>query len=394
MTVVTTTQTSAPKHSVDVSIDGVGVDYSSIAKVEVSLRENEHDLVTLVLMGISPLAITDYVDRPIKVTVKVPYGEGFTFCGYVNHVNPTHKVSSGKANRSLFQEAHLYCLGASSRMRGKTNRVWNDFKVKGMVEEFSRIYNFSYSCPDSSPVLPRMVQRNMSDWEALTRACAQSGLAVNVHGTEIHVWDPVHPIRYGAPSANLTTIETKEKSSTMPGRIMEFDGTFGTSHAYGSASAESIAILDDNGMLLKAKTENLMGSSKYGEALETEITNALPMEARSLEDAQRRLRATRAYEDAFVATTTTSGVAGVMPGSAVNIEGFNGDFDGLWLVRSMDMKFNRGHFITEFGLGRSNTGKVYYGQSSLDAYEIAPNPRLDNGKWRTTLRRGHVYSTN
>ncbi|MBU91894.1 MAG: hypothetical protein CL475_05685, partial [Acidobacteria bacterium] len=103
MALLNRVQKEAAPHSVDVSIDGVAVDYTTVERVDIDLRENEHDLATLVLAGISPLSITDYVDRPVKIKIGVSYSEGFTFCGYVNHVKPSHKVTSGRVNGSLFQ---------------------------------------------------------------------------------------------------------------------------------------------------------------------------------------------------------------------------------------------------------------------------------------------------
>ena len=120
----------------------------------------------------------------------------------------------------------------------------------------------------------------------------------------------------------------------------------------------------------------------------------LPVEATSLKDARRKLAATKAYSDAFVATVITTGVAGAIPGSAIRIDGFASEFDGVWLVRSIDMKFNRGHFITEFTLGRSSMGDVYSGYSPLDAYSPAPPPLLQTDRWKASLRRSHVYSAN
>ena len=149
------------------------------------------------------------MNRRIRIRVTVPYSEGYTFVGYITQITPKHNVSSGRADSSLMQEAELHCLGASSTMRGKKNKIWNNFTVLQMVRELSQDYGFSYSCPDnlSCPTIPRMAQRGMSDWQALTKACIQSGLSVNLHGTNIHVWKPNNSVRYGAPSGVLTSVK-------------------------------------------------------------------------------------------------------------------------------------------------------------------------------------------
>ena len=114
-------------------------------------------------------------------------------------------------------------------------------------------------------------------------------------------------------------------------------------------------------------------------------------------DARRKLTATRAYSDAFVAKVSTTGVAGPVPGSVVGVEGFSSDFDGAWLVREMNMKFNDGNFVSEFGLSRSTTGKGYTGLPVLRAYLEPDAPKLVPGKlgtpeWRSSTMRARVYA--
>ena len=126
-------QPSATKHKVSVEIDGVDANiYSAVERVDVSLRQNEHDYTRIVLAGIPAGSVTDYVDRPVMVRIEVPYGEGFTFTGFINHVEPTHKARDGRVEGGLLQEATLTCLGGSAAMRGVKARMWTDFTIKDM----------------------------------------------------------------------------------------------------------------------------------------------------------------------------------------------------------------------------------------------------------------------
>ena len=392
-------QPEAPPH--DIYVDIAGFDPGAIERIDVNLRENEHDHVKFILGGINPLSVTEYVDLPVMVAVDVGYNDGFIFCGYINHVQPTHKAASGRANSSLFQEAWVHCLGASSHMRGKRTKMWDNFRVLRMVQDMSVGYNFSYSCPNNTPVIPRMAQRGESDWATLTQACTSSGLAVNVHGTEIHVWNPQTAVRYGAPSAVLESISVSGGvASKSPGRILEFEGSFGTAWS-GDVNTKTMVLMDKDGGEHTVKSSDLYGTTGYGTALTSALTDTMAVEAQSPEDARRKLVADKAYSDAFTAKVTTTGVAGTIPGSVIGIVGFDSEFDGAWLVREMNMKFNRGHFISEFGLARSTTGSDYTGLPTLMAYDPAPLPKLSevplagaHQRWVTTNRRTHEYSTN
>jgi len=388
-------QPEAPSHRIGVVIDGADVDYSSIERVDISLQENSHDYARVVISGISPLSITDYSNRPIQVTVDAAPSEGFTFCGYVTRIDPSHKVTSGKANRSLFQEAHLHCLGASAVMRGKRNKVWSNFRVVDMVSEMARTHNFSYACPDNTPVVTRKGQSGESDWEILRNVCMSSGLAVNVHGTEIHVWSPYNYIRYGAPYDDLGSVEDDfGVASGARGRILEFTGELGAAKGYyGSADSQSLEFIDTSGRLLSAESSQLLGRTGYGSTALSGLTDSLPGNATSFSAALRMLEANRAYSYAYSATAKTTGVVGPIPGSAVGVNGFKTEIDGNWLVRGLDMHFNRGHFVSTFKLTRDTKGTEYTGLEVLNSYDPAPASTLKSSVWYTVRRRGHKYAS-
>jgi hypothetical protein len=387
-------QPEASPHTRVVEIDGVNAAVlSSVERVDISLRENEHDHATVILAGIGAASVTSYVDRLIRIQIILPDGSSHTFAGSIVSVTPTHKVRDGRANGSLLQEATLSCLGASASMRGKRTRVWQDFSVKDMVSELAIAYQFSYSCPDNTSTIASMSQRGTSDWEALTKACKMSGLAVNIHGTEIHVWDPMSALKHGAPSGVIQTVGTASFSGG-PGRIIEFNGEFGTSHAFGDMTAKSISVLDSDGQLLSVSSSDLLNASPpAGNTITSPLNDSYGADAQSVFAAQRQLKASRAYDNAYVAKVITTGVAGPVPGSALGVEGFNGEFDGLWLVRGMEMKTNRGHFLSEWELSRTTTGATYNNPVILNTYSPAPHPKLESGAWRASTRREHVYSS-
>ena len=390
-------QPSSVVHDLTVEINGVDTSfYSTVERVDISLRQNEHDLATITVGGMSELGVTRYMNLPIRIRVNVPYSEGFTFVGYITQITPTHKVSSGKANDSLLQEATLHCLGASSVMRGKKNKIWSDFNVLGMVKELSQLYSFSYSCPEASscPNIPRLAQRGMSDWEALTKAAINSGLAVNVHGTHIHVWKPDNARQYGAPTGTLTSVSsTAATSFEGPGRIIEFDGKFGSAHAFGDVNVTEATVLDINGNLVTVKDSEI-STNKYGTPIVSTVSDSIAIEAISQEDLTRRLGAINSYSDAFIAEATTTGVAGPLPGSAIGVDGFSSEFDGMWTVRAVNLKFNRGHFVTHWEITRSSLGRTLPKGVSINyAYTPAPAPKMVNNKWKTTLRKTYEYAT-
>ena len=136
-----------------------------------------------------------------------------------------------------------------------------------------------------------------------------------------------------------------------------------------------------------------MAANPAGNTITSPLNDSYGADAQSVFDAQRQLKASRAYADAYVAKAITTGVAGPVPGSAMGVEGFNGEFDGPWLVRGIEMQTNRGHFLTEWELSRSTKGNTRKQAESLHTYQPAPHPKLQSGAWRSSTRRANVYSS-
>jgi hypothetical protein len=193
----------------------------------------------------------------------------------------------------------------------------------------------------------------------------------------------------------LQTVDSSSGTEFAPGKIIEFNGSFGSSSPYGDVNNESIELLDEHGKLLTASTSDLLNTAPAsGTAITSSVADMLAVEAVSLSDARRKLAANRAYSDAYVAEATTTGVAGPVPGSAIGVDGFKSDFDGLWLLRGIDMRTNRGHFLTDWELSRSTSGSTTPRQVELETYDPAPQPLLRSGAWRSSSRRANVYSSN
>jgi len=206
----------------------------------------------------------------------------------------------------------------------------------------------------------------------------------------------MNALKHGAPSGVVQTLDAVADTAISPGRIIEFEGSFGTAHAFGDVNSESISVLDSDGQLLSVSSSDLLNTSPpAGEAITSPLNDSYGADAQSVFAAQRQLKASRAYADAYVAKAITTGVVGPVPGSALGVEGFNGEFDGLWLVRGMEIKTTRpGQFLTEWELSRTTKGATYNNPVILNTYSPAPHPKLQSGAWRASTRREHVYSSN
>ena len=87
---------------VNILLNEVEVDYTSIMGFTMLLDEGKHDMCTIRMSGIQPKHITDYINAAVRVSISNGNGRRQEFCGYVAFVEPTSTTRSGLVNRSPF----------------------------------------------------------------------------------------------------------------------------------------------------------------------------------------------------------------------------------------------------------------------------------------------------
>jgi hypothetical protein len=92
----------------------------------------------------------------------------------------------------------------------------------------------------------------------------------------------------------------------------------------------------------------------------------------------------------YEATVETTGIAGATPGTVVQVNGFNADYDGFWYVRSAKHTITTGLFATELGIVRNV--EPHFSRSTVEHYRTPPTPLYVNGKWRASRLRTPTYA--
>jgi len=373
--------TSPGSASVDVDIDGVFYDPMSVVRVETELGENEHDLAVIYMAGIPPRSITNMLNRPVKITTRINTTLRSVFYGYVISTHPLAVTREGRLNNSLFQQTKIVCLGASSDLRSKKTRTWEEPLLADIATALSEEYRLSFTIPRDRFRLPRLVQRGESDWNLLVKAASKLGYAVTCHGTNIHVYDPSKLLGRGLPFIELTTPK-QENLGYAPGRILEFDGSFRPSL---HAKDKRVHFLDVMGTSFNISTSELGLRDYYGRPLESRITEEQVINASSYEEAAKALTAIENFHFAFNAKVVTTGVPDAVPGSIAQLNNYNSNFDGFWVVRSVHHTVVRDGFTTEFQISRNTTNDDPPTLPSIDRYREPPVPLLIGDKWKSRV---------
>jgi hypothetical protein len=374
--------------SVDIAFDGVAVNYLSISKIQLDLTENQHDLVRIVVGGIPPEAITDYINVPVSLSW-YQGNAGHEFRGYVVYTEPTYKNNKGIINNSPFQLTTLYCFGASFDMRGKHADMWDNLTIKSLVAEIAKRYQLSYSVPDDDFLFYRRTQDGISDWEFLVEIADALGYSVTMHGTHLHVFDRYKAIGRQTSYHVLKTANNRNALRIEPGVILSFDGVFGQVTPVGTSNTDDIQSLDNEGNLISAQTENRDSGS--GKPISSRFTDQISVSITTPDYVRRNLEARAKHRFPFGARVELTGTSGIKPGGIVSIDGFSGKFDGIWYVTKAIHTLTLDKYFTEVELLKDSTNDEEFRITPVRQMGEVPDSVLRESAWKASTQMEEIY---
>jgi hypothetical protein len=377
--------------TVNMAIDGVAVNYTSIESLSVSLCENEHDLAELTVVGLIPTAVVEYIGRGVYITIEYGPTQKASFYGYVAFVEPEAIARRGYINNSPIQKARLVCMGTSYDMGSDKSTIWEKKTLPQVVSAIADRYKYSHQAPEDTFVFSRLTQHKESDFAFLVRVCKYMGYRVTVSNGHINVYDPFQSISRAMPFANLTTlVESQGNASFSPGRIMEFSGTFGAVTPDGSSNSFTFETLDNNGNLLSINTKDW--SMGLGKVFPAQFDETVSMNAVSFEALQKFAQGAVRNRSPFHASLVVTGIPEVLPGSLIRINKYNTRFDGFWMATHVTHRISRSNYITEINAVRDSTNDEEPTITGNLAYVTPEPPLLTNGVWTSPTKVGYSYA--
>jgi len=377
---------------VDVTIGNVYIDYLRIVQIEMTLSENNHDLVKITFAGLNTEAVADYINAPVTISWHqddVP--EGQEFRGYVVWLEPQYTNSQGLVNQSPFQLTVVHCLGASFDMRPKVVRFWEEPTLLEIITAIGLKYQFSWSIPNDDFRFTRLTQTEESDWEFLLKVCDYLGYSVTIHGTHIHVFDRYKSLGRQISYHRLDVPLSNQSSGfqVTPGQILGMNMTAGNTTPYENTNTEFVNAMDNNGNIIG--TLPFERQSGYGETINSGIQDQLAMNAVSYELAQRMVEGRARKKFPVRAVLQITGLAGVKPGGVVNIQKFNNRFDGFWYVESVCHTVTLDKYFTEVTVLKDATNDIASSVPAISQYGTAPESVLVDTKWKASTQLEEIY---
>lgn len=375
--------------NVEISLDGIPVDYTAIQGMDLHLTENEHDMLTIDIAGLPPRAATDYIGAGAYVLIDSGYGRSHKFYGYVISTEPVMVTKDGLVNKSPIQMARLNCIGASLNMKTVRSRVWEYPTIGNILKDIASKYHFSLDYPKDSFKPTRLVQASESDWSFLRRVVDTFGYAVSVHGTHIHVWDRDKSVGRTPSYHVITTL--RDQIGTTPCSVISFSPFLGHLSSLGNSSKSANTILDKSGQIFEmdATKTNLAGTKTVESS---KFTVPLKAPYQTLEENLRAIAASEKHKSVYRAHTEITAGGGIVPGGIVNLTRYESAFDGLWYVSSVHHKIGKEKYITELELYKNDDYTPDFEMPKVATFVTPPEPEFRNNVWVASVEKINEYS--
>jgi phage protein D len=358
----------------DLTFDNVAVDYDSIVDITFEVDENMHDYACVVIRGIPVRAVNDYIGTNVLLIVSSGAQFRHDFEGTVESVEPVSRAREGVVNGSPFQTAKIHCYGNSYRMRGKRSRVWENVSLQGMASTLAGNYGFSSCSIAPKRSIPRFVQENESDWEAIVRYASLYGFKVNLHGTHLHVYDPMAALSRSRSLHKLTT--TERGKANVPGKVTSFQADVGRHAVDGIHKDATVHVMTDSGRRFTVSSSGVQGLPPGEFPHHMNHTVDTYAEAKAIIDSEAR----REYD--YVGSVSCIGVAGAFPGGVVDLDRYRSGLDGFWYVSSVKHSIHSGSFSSALTIKRFAEKPLSL--TSTQAYVKPPVSIIKNGRWEAS----------
>ncbi len=376
-----------------IAIDGVPFNKQTVQRIQTSFASNQHDYLVVELVGVPSSYVSNYVDKPIVVYVKINGGKSYNFYGYITQIEGTSSTNEGTVNGSPFQIIKLICLGSSHLLRSNNTLVWENVTLENIVSDIAKDFRLGYSLPKDDYVFKRIIQSEESLWKLLVKACDQLGYEITLTNAHIHIWDRNKALAR-QPSYNiLRGVKIKRNNySPLPGDIVNIETTLGTADVSQQAGDKTVSYIDERGLYVTVDSAQLTTDDGFGTPLESRFYNKLTVNVDSFEKATRYIQSKIKKAYPYIADALVFGDPSIVPGGVVKVEGYGGDFDGYWYVTSVTHTLSTDVLMSSLKLEKDGTYDILPKFPIVQRYQETPLPILIKNSWVMKSEYVNVYN--
>ena len=376
-----------------IAIDGVPFSKQTVQKIQTSFSSYQHDYLVVELVGVPSSYVSNYVEKPIVVYVKINGGKSYNFYGYITQIEGTSSTNEGTVNGSPFQILKLICLGSSHLLRSNNTLVWENVTLENIVSDISKDFRLGYSMPVDTYVFKRLVQSEESLWKLLVKACDQLGYEITLTNAHLHIWDKDKSLARQSSYTILRGVKEKRNNySPFPGDIINIETTLGTSDVSQQSGDKTITYIDERGVFVTVDSSQLNVLNSFGTPPDSRFYNKLTVSVDSFEKASRYIESKIKKAYPYMADALVYGDPSIVPGGVVKIEGYGGDFDGYWYVNSATHTLSTDTLTSFLKLEKDGTYDTLPKFPIVQRYQEPPLPTLIKNKWVMKSEYVNVYN--
>lgn len=372
----------------EVSIHDAVVDYTSIQKVTVDLKENSHNLVVLDVAGIPASQITAYTDLPVSIRITVGTMWSYTFVGYIAYLETVSNNKDGLVNNSPFQTTRMHCLGTTYAMKSRRAVAYNNITLSSLARQLAEKYSMSVSVPANPYVFPRLTQVGKSDWEMLVSAADYLGYRVVSVANHLDIYDPFAALSRNSFKPIYAMYGNQGNLKAKPGQVLKFTSTVGAATPDATRSVDTIHALVDSNIVSLSKDD----WTGYGKKVTSLFSDEVAENAFSVSQADAVLTGRSRKKLPITAYAEVVGDPSLVPGMVVDLQRYESGLDGLWIITEARHEMFRGSAMTTLCLARDTTDNDTPIQNHVVPPAPTPSPSIiKNRRWVSTNEFVHTY---
>jgi len=375
----------------NVSIANVPFNKNTVQRINVHLTQNQHDIAVLEVVGIPSNYLATYINKPVKLNIRINGGKTCNFYGYVSHVEGISSTNEGLVNGNPFQLMKITCIGSSHVLRSNNILVWNKVTLQDIVSSVAKEFRLGYSIPKDKYVFKRVVQSEESLWKLLVKVCNQLGYNITLSNSHIHIWDKEKALGRQPSYTVLRGFQVKKTNYTpIPGDIIRIESTLGD--IFQQQNSKNLSYIDEKGLLVTLNSNDLNNELTLGTPIASKFTSTLSTSVDSFDKASKLLQSKIKQASPNTAEALVFGDPSILPGGVVKIEGYKGSFDGYWYVSSVSHELITDSLTTHLKLEKHGSYQQLPRFPIVQKYAKPPIPILVKDTWVMRSEYVNVYN--
>ena len=256
-----------------------------------------------------------------------------TIPGYINHIRKT-KTTGKKFTELVF-------VGASFKMKQKSQKVWKKVTVSQVARTIAKKYKFAADITPHKRVFPQIAQHGESDWEFLVKCAKKCGYLFRVDGVVL-IFKPIDE-EYTQLKNQAPTFDMSDSSKMFGSTLYSFVPIIGETTPFPQSTKSAKAYKGINPINNKAHAVTNSKKTTKRKISKPHIFYSFDTDkvVPSFDIAKSHAEAfSEVNKFPYRGEAEVVGTPDIVPGFPVYFTGVGSDYNGYWITLSVE------HIIT------------------------------------------------